>query len=51
MPRDPERPAPDLNEEEASAVHERWMRRRNRKQEAPDYRDEWWSQQCGMCAF
>jgi hypothetical protein len=32
-------------------VHERWMMRRNRRQEDPDYRDEWWAQQCGMCRF
>jgi hypothetical protein len=31
--------------------HERWMNKRNRKQESPDYKDEWYSQQCGGCVF
>jgi hypothetical protein len=34
-----------------AATHERWLARRNRKQEEPSYRDEWWAQQCGMCRF
>lgn len=25
------------------------MTRRNRKQEEPEYRDEWWAHQCGAC--
>ena len=33
------------------AIHDRWMPRRNRKPESPEYRDEWYVQQCGMCRF
>ena len=33
------------------SCHQRWMKRRNRKSEAPDYKDEWWSQQCGICCY
>jgi hypothetical protein len=31
--------------------HERWMEKRNRRNEDPAYRDEWWSQQCGACRY
>ena len=34
----------------AAEVHERWSVQRNRKQEAPGYREEWWAEQCGHCA-
>lgn len=33
------------------ATHERWLDRRLRKQEEPDYRDEWWGAQCGACRY
>lgn len=33
------------------ASYQRWMDRRNRKQESPDYRDEWYAEQCGHCRF
>ena len=33
------------------ATHERWLDRRHRKQEAPDYQDVWQAQQCGACTF
>jgi hypothetical protein len=35
----------------AAATHSRWMDRRSRRQEDPEYRDEWWAQQCGHCRF
>ncbi|MEI6218931.1 MAG: DUF3027 domain-containing protein [bacterium] len=31
--------------------HRRWLTQRNRKQEAPSYKDEWYGQQCGACVF
>lgn len=34
-----------------AVVHERWMAERNRRQEDPGYKEEWWAQQCGMCRF
>jgi hypothetical protein len=34
-----------------AAAHERWLTRRNRKQEQAGYRDDWWAHQCGMCRF
>lgn len=33
------------------ATHARWRERRNRFQENPDYRDEWYAEQCGMCRY
>lgn len=35
----------------ASATHERWLARRNRRQEDPSYQDEWYAEQCGHCRF
>ncbi|MBO0728550.1 MAG: DUF3027 domain-containing protein [Acidimicrobiaceae bacterium] len=35
----------------AAETHHRWMPRRNRRQEAPDYQDGWWVEQCGACRF
>jgi len=32
-------------------THERWLERRNRRQEDGDYRDEWWGEQCGACRW
>lgn len=37
--------------EHARACHQRWMARRNRKQEAPEYKEEWYRQQCGACTY
>jgi Protein of unknown function (DUF3027) len=35
----------------AKGTHERWLERRSRRQDQPDYRDEWQAQQCGGCTF
>ena len=35
----------------AAKTHQRWMARRNRRQEAPDYKEEWWGQRCGHCRY
>jgi DUF3027 family protein len=35
----------------AAVTHERWMGLRNRQQEAPDYDESWWAEQCGACRF
>ena len=37
--------------EHAQACHDRWLASRNRKMEDPDYRDEWYREQCGACRF
>lgn len=37
--------------EHFKAAHERWMARRNRRQDSPGYKDEWYAQQCGACRF
>lgn len=39
------------NEAHAIACHQRWLARRNRKQEEGSYKDEWYQQQCGACRF
>lgn len=31
----------------AAAIHQRWMLRRNRRQEDPGYVESWWAEQCG----
>lgn len=31
------------------AIHDRWRERKNRDQDDPAYRDEWYSEQCGAC--
>jgi hypothetical protein len=33
------------------SCHKRWTERRNRKQESPDYKDEWYQEQCFACKF
>jgi Protein of unknown function (DUF3027) len=33
------------------ACHKRWADRRNRRQEAPGYRDEWYAEQCLFCRY
>ena len=32
-------------------IHDRWLRLRNRVQEASDYEDRWYGEQCGSCAY
>ena len=32
-------------------LHEQWLGTRNRRQDDPEYRDEWWAEQCGACRF
>jgi hypothetical protein len=34
-----------------SVVHRRWLTRRNRRQEDPDYSDDWYIEQCGRCQY
>lgn len=38
----------DLN---YKAIHERWILKRNRRQESPKYEDSWYAEQCGACRF
>jgi hypothetical protein len=33
------------------ACFERWSKQANRRQDDPQYRDEWYAQQCGACRF
>lgn len=37
--------------EHQTETHSRWLAVRNRKQESPDYQEEWYSEQCGGCEF
>ncbi|MFI7467828.1 DUF3027 domain-containing protein [Nonomuraea sp. NPDC049646] len=39
------------SEAERSAIHERWLAGCHRRTEDPDYREEWYSEQCGACRF
>lgn len=34
----------------AFPIHERWMEKRNRRNESAEYQDEWWREQCLRCA-
>jgi hypothetical protein len=34
-----------------NACHERWMERRNRKTESPEYQDDWLAEQCLFCRY
>ncbi|WP_431919576.1 DUF3027 domain-containing protein [Nonomuraea jabiensis] len=36
---------------ELSAIHRRWIAERHRRTEDPDYREQWYSEQCGSCRF
>jgi Protein of unknown function (DUF3027) len=45
------RPALMNDPEHAKDCHKRWMARRHRRQESPDYKDEWRTQQCFSCRF
>ena len=40
-----------FDEQHRKDCHERWMKRRNRRQEESNYKDEWYSQQCGGCRY
>lgn len=33
------------------SIHDRWLTFRNRVQEAADYEDRWYAEQCGSCAY
>jgi Protein of unknown function (DUF3027) len=35
----------------ATACHERWRARRNRTQDASEYKNDWYQEQCGACRF
>lgn len=39
------------DKEHANLCHDRWMERRNRKQEDPNYKNDWYSEQCGGCIY
>ncbi|NRQ38597.1 DUF3027 domain-containing protein [Nonomuraea sp. NN258] len=45
----PGRAGPD--QAELSAIHRRWVAERHRRTEDPDYREEWYYEQCGSCRF
>ena len=51
MNEDAASPRADRDAELITRITERWLDARNRKQELPGYRDEWWAQQCGGCRF
>ncbi len=33
------------------SCHQRWLERRNRRQENSGYKDKWYGEQCGMCRY
>lgn len=39
------------DEEHSHSTHERWVARRNRDTGDPDYKEEWYGEQCGGCTF
>lgn len=39
------------NKQHFDSCHARWMKRRNRKQEDPKYKEEWYAEQCLMCKY
>lgn len=39
------------NPDEVRGIHDRWIQRRNRRTDDPQYRDEWYDQQCGGCRY
>ena len=43
----------DLNDDKKyfRKTHERWMGKRNRKQESEHYKDEWYKSQCFSCKY
>jgi hypothetical protein len=43
--------SPSNDPSHRSETHARWLLSRNRKQESSEYRDEWYAEQCGRCAF
>ena len=40
-----------MDVEHGRACHDRWMDRRNRRQEDPQYQDRWYAEQCGACRY
>jgi hypothetical protein len=40
-----------FKEKHLERCHERWQERRNRKQDDLDYKEEWYSEQCGSCQY
>jgi hypothetical protein len=42
---------PRESREHADACHLRWYPRRNRQPENPEYKDEWYAEQCGGCSY
>ena len=40
-----------INPNHRRSTSDRWLRGRNRTQEASDYKDEWRTQQCGQCQY
>jgi hypothetical protein len=47
------KPIPNLADDvkHFQMCHERWLALRNRRMEDPDFRDEWYGQQCGACVY
>jgi hypothetical protein len=39
------------DKEHATESHSRWMKRLNRNTASPDYKDEWYSEQCYACQY
>jgi hypothetical protein len=39
------------DKEHATESHSRWMKRLNRNTASPDYKDEWYSEQCFACQY
>lgn len=37
--------------EHVASCHERWLRRLNRDMTSPEYRDEWYGEQCLFCRY
>jgi len=40
-----------MNEKYFRVTHDRWMDKRNRKQEDSRYKDEWYESQCLRCKY
>jgi hypothetical protein len=36
---------------ELDAIHTRWIQKRNRRTDDPEYRESWYDEQCGGCRF
>jgi len=44
-------PRVDQDSRHFESCHERWLRRRHRNPDSPNYEDQWYGQQCGGCGF